>query len=95
MCVLAHLCGLRCRGRLDHNAVLLSCMLPGGQHLTWGAVLQAFDVLVLARHVWAVWGSAQDSMHRFKVPVSSSFPSVILNPPPDGEGAGAASLFAE
>lgn len=51
MRVLAHPCGLWCRGQWDHNAVLLSCMLPGGQHLTWSAVLQSFDVLVLARHV--------------------------------------------
>ena len=47
MRVLAHPCGLRCRGQWDHNAVLLSCVLPGGQHLMWSAVLQSFDVLVL------------------------------------------------
>lgn len=60
---------------------------PAQLHAPWRPAfdvecsLQSFDVLVLACHVWAVWGSAQDSMHRFNVPCLQLFPSVILNPP--------------
>ena len=91
--VLAHLCGLHCRGRSDHNAVLPIFVLPRGQHLTWSAVLQSFDALV--RLVMSgLLGGLPRTPHTDLMALSWALSSLLSSTlPADGEGAGAASLF--